>query len=854
MARRLTFTVKPHLPERLAPLAELAHDFWITWHFDAIRLFMRFGNEAWQQAQQSPLRLLSQVPQERLLELERDKAFLAHMDRVIADYHDYLSAEPWYGGPRDAMVAYFSLEFGLDTTLPIYSGGLGVLAGDHLKSCSDLGLPVVAVGLLYRTGYFRQRVTMDGHQLESYPANDFYNMPLTRCTSDDGAPVTVAVELGAETAHACIWRTRVGRVTLYLLDTDIDANDPSMRHVAGQLYASDRRMRLRQELLLGIGGIRALRALDVPVAVTHMNEGHSAFLALERVRALMHDHGLSYAAARQAVWSTTVFTTHTPVPAGNETFDDHLVLDQAGALRSALGLDEHAFLALGRIGDGSDAYGQFGLTPLALRLAAHCNGVSRLHGHVSRRMWRGLWPGVPADEVPIRHITNGVHLRSWISHDIQELLVRYLGPAVAKHAPEVSVWRQVDNIADEELWRTHERRRERMIWFARRRIVSQMRREGAAEADVRAAEVALRPDALTIGFARRFAGYKRSSLLFRRPERLVRMLQSREQPVQIIFSGKSHPNDQHGKDLIRNIVQFATEHDLRSRLVFLDDYDIGVARYLVAGCDVWLNLPRRPQEASGTSGMKASVNGSLMVSTLDGWWDEAYSPDLGWSVGSGETYRDEEIQDELEADAVFTELEQMVVPMFYDRGIDGLPRAWIAKMRHSMTVIGEHFSAQRMVAEYHDAFYEPALAHARRLRDSGYRDAADLAHHLQRLEHHWPGIAVEQLDSVNPPTLEVGDRLEVTARVRLGELDPSDVRVALYHGTLAGSLDPQPGDDEIIDGQSTPMELVERHGESATYRAETVCRQTGRVGVTVRVMPDHPGLPHLFVPGLFLQG
>ena len=854
MANRLTFTVKPHLPERLAPLAELAHDFWITWHFDAIRLFMRFGAEAWQQAQQSPLRLLGEMPQERLHEMEQDKAFLAHMDQVIADYHDYLQADPWYSGPRDAMIAYFSMEFGLDATLPIYSGGLGVLAGDHLKSCSDLGLPVVGVGLLYRTGYFRQRVTMDGHQLESYPANDFYNMPLTLCTSADGEPVTVTLELGGERAYACIWRVRVGRVPLYLLDTDIDANDPSTREITGQLYVSDRRMRLRQELLLGIGGIRALRALEIPVAVTHMNEGHSAFLALERVRELMHEHGMSYFEARQAVWSTTVFTTHTPVPAGNETFDPHLVLDQAGTLRSALGLDEHEFLSLGRLGHDGDQHGQFGLTPLALRLAAHCNGVSKLHGQVSRRMWRGLWPGVPADEVPIRHITNGVHLRSWISHDLQELLVRYLGPAVAKHAPEVAVWRQVDNIADEELWRTHERRRERVIWFARRRIVAQMRREGAAEADLRAAEVALRPDALTIGFARRIAGYKRPGLLFRQPERLVRLLSSREQPVQIIFAGKSHPNDHQGKEMIRRIVQFATEHDLRSRMVFLDDYDINVARYLVAGCDVWLNIPRRPHEASGTSGMKASVNGSLMVSTLDGWWDEAYNPDIGWAVGSGETYQDENIQDELEADAVFAELEHMVIPMFYDRGIDGLPRAWIAKMRRSMTVIGEHFSAQRMVAEYHGGLYEPALAHARRLRDSGYRDAVDLAGHLQRLHHHWPGIAVEQLDSDSSARLEVGDSLDVTARIRLGGLEPSDVQVALYHGALPGSIDLQPGDDEIVDGQSTPMELIERHGESATYRASTVCRKTGRVAATVRVMPAHPFLPHPFVPGLFLQG
>lgn len=850
MAQRLTFTVKPNLPPRLAPLATLAQDFWISWHFDAIRLFMRFGNDLWTRTNQTPVRLLAEAPQEQLDELQQDDSFLAHMDRVYASYRAYRAAAPWYRGARDAVVAYFSMEFGLDVTLPIYSGGLGALSGDHLKSCSDLGLPVVGVGLLYRTGYFRQHVTMEGQQKESYPRNDFHNLPLTLCTSTNGAPVQVAVELGHERAFAQVWRVQVGRVTLYLLDSDIEINDPSARRITAQLYVADRRERLRQELLLGVGGVRALDALDVPVAVTHMNEGHSAFLALERIRALMHAHGLSFAEARQAVWGTSVFTTHTPVPAGNESFDDHLVLDQAAALRGELGLNEGEFLALGRAGHDA-GHGEFGLTPLALRLSAYCNGVSRLHGKVSRSMWSGLWPGVPVDEVPIRHITNGVHPRTWISHDIQDLLERYLGSPDEKYGPEVSVWEQVDNIADEELWHTHERRRERMIWFARQRVVAQLRREHASERDLQAAEVALRPDALTVGFARRFAGYKRAGLLFRRPERLMRMLTDQERPVQIIMAGKAHPNDHQGKEMIRHIVQFIADHDLRSRLVFLDDYDISVARYLVSGCDLWLNTPRRPHEASGTSGMKAAVNGSLVLSTLDGWWDEAFSPEIGWAVGVGESYADEEVQDEIDADAMFGELERNVIPMFYDRGIDGLPRAWIGKMRRSMKQVGQRFSAQRMVAEYHRMFYAPALAQARRMAGSGWRHAVDLARYLVRLEQRWPGAAVERLASDNPPTLRVGDRLEVTADVRLGGLSAAEVQVSLYHGTLRAR---DAGADTIVGGECATMELVEQDGETATYRVQVVCHTTGRLGATVRITPTHPALAHRLVPGLFRQG
>ena len=850
MTQQLTFTVKPNLPPRLAPLASLAQDFWISWHFDAIRLFMRFGNDLWTRTNQTPVRLLAEAPQEQLDELAQDASFLAHMDRVYESYRAYRDASPWYRGARDAVVAYFSMEFGLDVTLPIYSGGLGVLSGDHLKSCSDLGLPVVGVGLLYRTGYFRQHVTMEGQQRESYPANDFFNLPLTLCGGSDGAPVQVAVELGHERAFAQVWQAQVGRVTLYLLDTDIAANDPAARRITAQLYVSDRRERLRQELLLGIGGIRALRALNVPFAVTHMNEGHSAFLGLERIRSLMGEHGLTFAEARQAVWSTSVFTTHTPVPAGNESFDDHLVLDQASALRAELGLSEDQFLALGR--SGHDAgHGDFGLTPLALRLAAYCNGVSGLHGQVSRRMWNGLWPGVPADEVPIRHITNGVHARSWISHDIQDLLERYLGSPDEKFGPEVSVWEQVDNIADEELWHTHERRRERMIWFARQRVVAQLRREHASERDLQAAEVALRPDALTIGFARRFAGYKRAGLLFRRPERLVRLLSDPERPVQILMAGKAHPNDHQGKEMIRHIIQFVGDHDLRSRLVFLDDYDISVARYLVAGCDLWLNTPRRPHEASGTSGMKAAVNGSLVLSTLDGWWDEAFGPDIGWAIGTGDSYADEEIQDEIEADAAFAELEQNVIPLFYDRGIDGLPRAWIAKMRRSMKRVGQRFSAQRMVAEYHRMFYAPALAQAARLAGSGWGDAIELARYLARLEQHWPGTAVERLSSNSPPTLRVGERLEVTADVRLGDLTADEVQVSLFYGTLCVN---DAGADAIVGGECAAMDLVEQDGETATYHTEVVCHTTGRLGATVRITPTHPALAHQMIPGLFRQG
>ncbi|HEY9592962.1 MAG TPA: alpha-glucan family phosphorylase, partial [Spirochaetia bacterium] len=611
----LTFTIKPNIPERLRPLEELAHNLWISWNYEAIMLFIRLDYETWLMSRQSPVRMLGLVPQEKLEAAARDDSFLAAMDAVWTKFQRYLGAERWYKGTADTAIAYFSMEYGLDVALPVYSGGLGMLSGDHLKTSSDLGLPLVGIGLMYRQGYFQQYLNIDGFQQESYPENDWYNMPVTPCRDAKGNPCIVTVEMAGDTVAAQIWTVSVGKNLLYLLDTNIDANPPALRTITAQLYGGDRETRIQQEILLGIGGIRALRAVGVNAACMHMNEGHSAFLGLERIRLLMKEHGLSYGEAMQYVWATNVFTTHTPVPAGNERFAPSLMEKYFRPMAGDLGLPWKDFLALGREDPNNDGE-DFCLTVLALRLSAYNNGVSRLHGEVSRRMWHNLWPSLPVAEVPITHITNGVHPRTWVTHDMIDLLDRYFGPGFHDTPTNLDVWDRIDRVSDEELWRTHERRRERMVAFARQRLQAQLERRGVTNSELARGADALSPYALTISFARRFASYKRADLLLSDPDRLIRLLGSNDRPVQMIFAGKAHPHDLAGKEIIKRIVHFASDPRVSTRIVFLEDYDMTMSRYLTSGSDLWLNTPRRPLEASGTSGMKAAMNGALNLSIL----------------------------------------------------------------------------------------------------------------------------------------------------------------------------------------------------------------------------------------------
>ena len=839
----IRYTVNPQIPKPLEPLQELARNLWTSWNYDATNLFIRLDYDAWLESGQNPVRVLGMVSQDRYEKLASDDSYMAALTSVYKRFQDYQSANTWYDGDRSNVIAYFSMEFGLDVSLPIYSGGLGVLAGDHLKSSSDLGLPLVGVGLLYRQGYFQQYLNADGFQQESYPENDWYNMPVRRCENAEHEPIRISVKIGEATVVAQIWEVRIGRISLYLLDTNIDENSPENKTITATLYGGNKETRIRQEILLGIGGIRALRALGISPGVTHMNEGHSAFLGIERIREYVTSHGMSFKEAIQAIWPTNVFTTHTPVPAGNERFSVELMQKYYSCITEGIDIPWHDFMALGRE-NPDDHQEHFCMTVLALKLSAYSNGVSALHGEVSRDMWKSVWPEVPVREVPIRSITNGVHPRTFIAPDTLDLLDRYFGPRFYDEPAYLEIWDRMDRISHEELWRTHERRKERLVVFTRERLRKQLAGRGATGSQLIQAEEVLSPYTLTISFARRFATYKRATLLFRDPERLMRMLSDTERPIQLIFAGKAHPHDIPGKNLIKDIVHFASQPEVRSKIVFLENYDLNIAKHLVSGSDLWLNTPRRPMEASGTSGMKAVMNGVLNCSVLDGWWAEAYSPDIGWAIGNGELYDDPEMQDEIESKALYDLLEREIIPLYYDRGRDGLPRGWINMQKASMKEMGRRFSCHRMIMEYADHFYIPALENYRNLEKSKFTNAKKEAEYLESLVHNWDSVWISDIARDGKPVMNIGDTMRVTATVNLGGLSPEDVSVEVYYGSLGSKGDfEEPARAEMQAGKASS-------DGSRTYSIDVTCNQSGQQGISVRVLPKAGRLVHQFVPGV----
>ncbi len=682
-----SFQVSPAVPPRLEALNELSLNLRWTWDHPTRDVFESLDPDLWEEANHNPRRVLGRISQRRLAELASDEAFLAELDRAATSLAEYLSGTGWFrrAHPEAAGVvfAYFSAEFGLTECLPNYAGGLGILAGDHLKSASDEGLPLVGVGLLYQRGYFQQYLNADGWQQETYPVNDFSTLPLRPELDAQNNPLTVSFEFPGRLAHARVWKVQVGRVPLYLLDTNVPQNSEQDRRITGSLYGGDGELRLQQEIVLGIGGMRALAALGIRPAVCHMNEGHSAFLGLERTRELMQELGLPFFEARQLAAAGNVFTTHTPVAAGFDRFDPQLMGGYFGAFAERLGIPFERLLSYGRQ-DPTDPNESFNMAFLAIRMSSAANGVSRLHGAVTRKMVRTMWPGYSLDEIPVGSVTNGVHIRSWVSLEMTELLNRYLGHRWAEETAGSAVWDRIDRIPDHELWRVHQIRREHLVNYARQALESQVRRHGGSDAEIITARSVLNPDALTIGFARRFATYKRATLLLRDVPRLKCILTNPARPVQILLAGKAHPHDNAGKDLIRQIIHFARDPEVRSNVVFVEDYDIRVARHLVQGADVWLNTPRRPNEASGTSGMKLLANGGLNLSVLDGWWAEGYDREVGWAIGRGEDYDNDDYQDAVESDALFNLLEKDVAPLFYERDQENLPRGWIAKMKASM--------------------------------------------------------------------------------------------------------------------------------------------------------------------------
>lgn len=846
-----TFTIVPSLPAPLEPLRKLAYNLRWAWDHETIELFRRLDSDLWEASNHNPVLLLGSIDQGQLAAAATDSGFLAHLERVSENLDAYMNSESdWFrrahGAAESVLFAYFSAEFGLTECLSIFAGGLGALAGDHLKSASDLGIPIVGVGLLYQQGYLRQYLNEAGWQQEIYENNDFHNLPLTLERRPDGTPLAIEVAYPGRVVTAQVWRVQVGRSSLYLLDTNISVNRFEDRVITHQLYGGDLEMRIKQEIMLGIGGYRALEALSLEPTVYHVNEGHAAFLALERVRRLIEIHGLSFAEAREATSAGTVFTTHTPVADGHDYFPPELMERYFADYARSLGLSFSEFLALGR--QKPDNPGEtFCMTVLALRMAAASNGVARLHGQVSRQMWQGLWPRVPEPEIPIVHITNGVHFQSWISRDMKELYDRYLGPRWREEPADQSVWQRAERIAAEELWRTHERRRERLVAFARQRLRGQLERRGASQTQIEAADEALDPEALTIGFARRFAPYKRATLVLRDPDRLARILTDPERPVQLIFAGKAHPRNDPGKELIRQIVDLARQERFRRHIVFIEDYDMAVARYLVQGADVWLNTPMRPREASGTSGMKAAANGVLNLSVLDGWWDEAYQPEVGWAIGRGETYDDRAYQDQVEAAALYDLLERDVVPLFYERGINGVPRDWITHMKASIGSLCHFFNTHRMVREYTERFYLPGADRYQRLTADNMARARALAEWKTCIHTSWSQVRIERVETEAIEELRVGDRLSARTRVFLGDLTPDDVRVELYLGRVNAA-------SEFIEAEAMPMLLVgQDQAGSYTFEASQVaCFTSGRHGYTVRVVPYHPDMAKEFLPGLIV--
>ncbi len=838
------FRVKPTLPDRLQPLLDLAHNLWWTWNPDAVALFERIDPNLWHAARHNPVKLLAQVPQERLDDLAREEAFLAHLDRVVESIRSYLASPTWYSKVHkeqpQSRIAYFSAEFGLHESLPLYAGGLGVLAGDHLKSASELGLPLIGVGLLYRCGYFHQQLERDGTQTERSEEIHFSNLPLTVIRRPGGIPELISIDLPQRKILARVWRVQVGRVPLLLLDTDIAENEDADRRVTRYLYDADMDVRLRQEIVLGVGGLRALECCDVLPTVCHLNEGHSAFLSLERLAILIERYNLSFDEAKEAVAASSVFTTHTPVPAGNDVFPPDLVLRYLGHYCDRLGITPERLLDLGRSHPG-DSSEPFSTTVLALKLSSFRNGVSALHGHVARRMWMHLWPNAQPGEVPITHVTNGVHLPSWYSDEMARLFDRYLGPDWLENPVDQKVWQRVGAIPDSELWRARERLRTRLVAEARSRLREQLERRGLQRSAVNEASEVLDPDTLTICFARRFATYKRATLLLRDLDRLASIVNDPERPVQFIFAGKAHPKDEPGKQMIRELIAVAERPEFRRRLVFLEDYDIDLARTMVQGADVWLNTPRRPLEASGTSGMKVAVNGGLNLSILDGWWDEAYNGKNGWAITPAQI-EDPERQDAIESAALYDLLEQEVIPLFYSRGTDGLPREWIARMKESMSSICPRFNTNRAAEEYTKLFYIPSIMNWNWLLPRNMERARRIAAWKEAMRKAWTGVAILDVQSETHMDLAVGDTLEVTAKIRLDGIEPSDVKVEIVYGRLEGR--------DMVDSRTSLMSLTKRDTEGGAnvhlYSGVISCHTSGHFGFSVRVTPRATELDDAF--------
>lgn len=839
-------TVNPQLPKRIEKLSVIANNLWWSWNTEFLKLFRKIDNDLWEKCGKNPIKFLREVSQDRLEAVAKDLIFLHEYDKNVENFEDYMnSKDTWfaekYPENKKDLIAYFSAEYGLDETIPIYSGGLGILSGDHLKSASDLGIPLVAVGLLYKNGYFHQKINENGEQETEYHDIDLYNLPIHPVKTENGEDLIIYLKFPKRRIYLKVWQINVGRVKLYLLDSDIEKNNPEDRDVTLRLYGGDQEMRIRQEIVLGMGGVNLLtRALGLKPTVYHMNEGHSSFLILELIKNVIKEKQVSFDIARDIVSSQTVFTTHTPVPAGNDIFPISLVEKYFKDFWPRLAISREEFLKMG-MKPCNDLENGFNMGILALKVAGKKNGVSKLHGAVSRELFAEVWPEIAANESPIGYVTNGIHTCSWLSPSLKQLYNKYLIPYWQDKIQYDYVWEKIKNIPDDKLWEAHQARKQKLLTLVKNNVTERLRRSGYNYDDINAITSKLDPNALTIGFARRFATYKRATLIFKDLERITQILNNADRPVQLIFAGKAHPADKQGQDLIKFIHDVSMMPQFKGKIFLLENYNIAMSRYLISGVDVWLNNPRRPMEASGTSGQKASVNGVINFSVLDGWWAEGYNQKNGWRIGFNSDYESYEAQDVTDSQNIYETLEEKVIPAYYNKDKNGISKEWLGIMKESIISTGGKYSTSRMLSDYTSKFYIPLC----NLYNKHYKDLSEVTEFntwKNDMYRNWKDIKITQKNNVNNIAIDAGKCISVKCQVELPNIDPEHVSVECYYGKILEN-------GVVEDISIIPMQQVKTKSKDSAnsaenskvfeYETKIELKTGGNYGYTFRVMPKH---------------
>ena len=831
-------TVNPQLPRRIEKLLEVSNNLWWSWNTEFLRLFKMIDKDLWEVSQKNPIKFLKQVSQEKLEKAAENPEFLKEYDRITKEFDDYINSKnTWfsntYSENKRDLIAYFSAEYGLDETIPIYSGGLGILSGDHLKSASDLGIPLVAVGLLYKNGYFHQTINGWGEQGTEYHNLELSNLPIIPVKDEEGQELKIHVKFETRNVYLKVWQINVGRVTLYLLDSDIEENLPEDREVTLRLYGGDQEMRIKQEIVLGMGGTNLLtRALGLKPTVYHMNEGHSAFLILELIKNIIKEKQVSFEVAKDIASSKTVFTTHTPVPAGNDVFPVDLVEKYFKGFWTKLGLSREEFLKLGMKPCRYLESG-FNMGILALKVAGKKNGVSKLHGAVSRELFGEIWPEIAANESPITHVTNGIHTCTWLAPSLKQVYNKYLIPYWQDNIHKDEVWQNINLIPNEELWKVHQERKETLLNLVKENTTNRLRRAGYSYEEINDIVSKLNPKVLTIGFSRRFATYKRAILIFKDLERITQILNNQEKPVQLIFAGKAHPADKEGQDLIKRIHEISMMPQFKGKIFLLENYNIAMSRYLISGVDVWLNNPRRPMEASGTSGQKASVNGVINFSVLDGWWAEGYNQENGWTIGTNAEYTSYEEQDIADSQSMYHTLEEKIIPTYYKKDENGISENWIKIMKNSIISTGGKYSTARMLVDYTNQLYMP-LCNLTKKYYENVDNVAEFNLWKKNLFTNWKDIKITQTNNLNNITMDAGNNIEVKCKVQLPNIDFKNIIVQCYYGKIL--------DNGVVENVSIiPMKLVEKSEEEKVYgyQAKIELKTGGNYGYTFRIMPKH---------------